>query len=144
VTRPDTLLAGRRLGGQEAARLLHDAGFHDRNLVVMLAVADAEADRYTEATHENDDGSIDRGWLQINSVWVTNGVISEQDCFDPAKSAAFAYQLFLRRNKNFSAWAAYTSGRWEEARHLRVATRGFANMFRDDYDLPRLVDPAEP
>ena len=59
----------------------------------------------------------------------------------PPGPARFAYSLFQRRDRSFNAWAAYTSGRWEEERHLLTATRGLANMFRDEFSLPRLKEP---
>ena len=141
MAEPKKLLAGEQIGASRGARYFHDAGFRDRNVIVMLAIADAESDRFERAEHQNDDGTIDRGWVQINSQFVDTGLITVEDCFDAAASARFAYSLFQRRDRSFTAWAAYTSGRWEEERHLLTATRGLANMFRDEFSLPRLKEP---
>jgi hypothetical protein len=133
----DASEAGRwgTLGGvpilpRDGARYLHDAGWKDLKLVVMLAVAGAESSLYSEATHVNEDGTTDWGWLQLNSGHPS---LTRDVAFDPAQAAVYGYGLYRSASYSFRPWVAYTSGAYQ--RWIDTAIRGVANYQRGLYGL---------
>lgn len=131
-------LEGHRLDPWEIARLCHDAGWRDENLVTAVALALAESAGYVRAWNQNDNGSTDRGIWQINSLWVDAGLITVDDCFNPAAATAFAYGIYKGRRYRFTAWSAFTNESYKKFQ--REGTRGMANMFRRSYGIPFLVE----
>lgn len=57
----------------------------------------------------NSDGTNDVGLMQINSIHVTNGLISNEARKDPAANIATAYKLYQGSGGRFTPWVAYTS-----------------------------------
>lgn len=75
-------------------------------LTVMVAVGGAESDLTVDAEGPpNSNGTVDRGWLQINSV---HGYDNERLLTDPAYTAQAAFNIFCAQGSR--AWAAYSSG----------------------------------
>jgi len=84
--------------------------------IVAIGMGESRLDRHgcvmnAVARHVNDDGSVDRGWLQLNSV---HKDISDADCDDPVKAAAYAFTKLSASGTKFTAWAAYNSGAAKE------------------------------
>jgi len=75
--------------------------------VEAVAIMSAESARITNAEHLNNNGSIDRGLFQINSVH------GEASTFDPVKNAGYAFRL-SQGGKNWTAWAAYNNGAYQK------------------------------
>ena len=70
---------------------------------LAVAIASAESDLYVDAQGPpNTDGTIDRGWLQINSVHGYDDALLKSDA---AYTAAAALQILLQQGVR--AWAAY-------------------------------------
>lgn len=82
---------------------LYAAGFRGRDLDVAVAVGMAESGGKVRAKNRNSDGSVDRGFMQINSV---HGAMSTMD---PTKNARSAKKLHSRRG-GFADWVAFNSG----------------------------------
>lgn len=129
---------GRRLLPREAAEILYGVGWSDLfRLATMIAVAQQESQFYCEAVGpENQDGSFDFGWLQINSAHAaTFGAASVEAfrvaCFDPVKSARYARKLYTI--DGFRPWVAYTSGAYKK--HLGTAVVGVANFAAKQLEL---------
>ena len=62
----------------------------------------------------NSDGTNDVGLMQINSIHVTSGLISDADRRDPAKNIAAAYALYRGAGYRFTPWSAYNSGDYQK------------------------------
>lgn len=56
----------------------------------------------------NSNGSNDAGLMQINSIHVKSGLISDQDRFDANKNMAAAYRIY--KGSGFKAWSSFNSG----------------------------------
>jgi peptidoglycan hydrolase-like protein with peptidoglycan-binding domain len=71
--------------------------------MVMVAIGGAESDLTVEAQGPpNKDGSVDRGWIQINSV---HGYDEDLLKSDPVYTARAGLQILLQQGVR--AWAAY-------------------------------------
>jgi hypothetical protein len=102
----------------QALDVCYQAGFRfGTGIIFMPAIGWAESRLVTDARHTNADGSIDRGWLQINSIH-TN--ISDADCDDPAKAAQYAFDHLSNQGTSFGAWAAFSSGAYRGPEDLTL------------------------
>ena len=66
-------------------------------------IAQAESSGRQYATNQNGNGTVDRGYWQINSIW---GGLST---FDPAGNARAAVQI-SHDGTDWSPWVTYTTG----------------------------------
>lgn len=116
-------MASQRLGGTKgtpsprraAFDLLRDVGFPTGEMVtntghrvpfltVMVACAEIESDLYIDAQGPpNTNGTVDRGWLQINSV---HGYDEDRLLSDARYTAVAGLHILLRQGMN--AWASYS------------------------------------
>jgi glycosyltransferase involved in cell wall biosynthesis len=118
--------AGRRLGGPEVARVCWQAGWRRRTeLVAALAVAGAESHWYERAWNRNgSEDSMDRGLFQINEeTWPG---VSEEDAFDAARNAQYAFAIYRNAGHRFSDWVSYGSGAYRN--HLPAASAAVAEF----------------
>lgn len=83
---------------------------YNNGLITIVCIGWAESRWRTDARNTNSNGTIDRGWLQINSIHTD---ISDADCDDPIKAAAYAYKNLSKLGTSFSPWVAYTSGAYK-------------------------------
>jgi hypothetical protein len=98
---------------QEALALCYEVGFRwNAGIVVMPCIGWAESRLRSDAEHTNTNGTIDRGWLQINSIHVDAGKLTVADCFDARKSAEFAFKLSNGGTK-FTPWSTFNSGAYK-------------------------------
>jgi hypothetical protein len=132
-------LNGTKIAPLKIAALVRQAGWRDRNMIEAVAVALAESGGFDHAVNENENGSTDRGLWQINSVHVDAGEITVVQCWDPVASTNYSYELYRRYSYTFGPWVAFKSGAYKN--HLRDATRGVANFWRQEYGLPFLREP---
>jgi hypothetical protein len=110
----DQLLAGKRLSETEVAAALRAAGFSEAQIPTMVCTAKYESSFYDGATNRNNNGSMDRGLFQINSIHVggTNGCpTSGSALFDVATNARCARAIYRMQGQN--AWYGYRSHRAE-------------------------------
>jgi len=106
---------------------------------VIVAIGIAESNLFIGAVNpDNEDGSVDRGWLQYNSkrTRLRNGTLVDfaRLLVDPAYCAACCFDLYKERGFVFTPWAAFTSKRHEP--HLERALDGQRNYWRETYGLP--------
>lgn len=76
-----------------------------------LAVMQAESGCNPNADNSglNSDGTNDKGLMQINSIHVTSGLISDTARFDPEANVKAAYAIY--RGSGWSAWSSYNAGK---------------------------------
>ena len=88
------------------------AGFRDDDLVTAVAVALAESGGDPRANNAglNNNGSVDYGLWQINSVHGPN----LDSIYDPYENAQWAYKVFTGRDNSWEPWSAFNNGK-----HLR-------------------------
>ena len=130
-------LAGKQLLAREVARLAHNAGWRDRDVIIATAVCSAESSRYTEAVNtENADGSIDYGLWQINSVHIGQVIagapVTIERLLDPVENARIAYAFWL--DQSWTPWAAYASGAY--LAQVAGAIIGIKNYWFERYGIP--------
>lgn len=111
-------LAGVQLSIKQALALCYEVGFRRFALTVAVATMTAESGRYTEAYHVNDNGSIDRGLFQINTLHP----LTDAEAFNPRRNAEYAAQL-SQLGADFTPWAAYNSGAYLKYVPLIAAVR---------------------
>jgi hypothetical protein len=121
-------LEGHEYKARELAAFAYKAGFKDaKNLAIAVAVCFAESAGYAKAYHVNENGTIDRGLMQINSI---HG-LSEADSFDPQKNFDYAHKLFEAHG--FQPWAAFTNGSYKS--HLKLAGLGVGNFLANELEV---------
>ena len=136
-------LAGKQLLAREVARLAHNVGWRDRDVIIATAVCSAESSRYTQADNTdaqgqptNPDGSIDYGLWQINSVHlgqvIAGSPVTVERLLDPVQNARIAYALWL--DQSWTPWAAYGSGAYQA--QVEGAIIGFKNYWFERFNLP--------
>ena len=92
--------------GMYVAAFANKYGLIGHQLVISVAVARAESGFDYEAEHKNDDGSIDRGLWQINSVHDQYG----SSLLLTPDYNAFAMSQISSTGRNWNPWTTYTSG----------------------------------
>lgn len=133
-------LAGHRMIPREAYRYAYKAGWVGAQPgIIVVSVGMAESDLFVGAYNDqNQDGSIDRSWLQINSkhTHMSDGtsIDSARLLNDPLYAAIVGFDIYKRAGFKFTPWASYTSGRYKE--FLEKAITGQANYWREYYSLP--------
>lgn len=101
----ESALAALAQAGFTDARIITNTGVSASTRTVMVAIGGAESDLYIDAQNTaNSNGSVDNGWLQINSAAWPN--------FDPklllsdaVYTAKAGYQVFS--TQGLRAWYAY-------------------------------------
>lgn len=103
-----TFTAPRTSGKGTPADWLSQAGWPADAIPIMVAIGGAESGWRINATHTNDDGSEDDGWLQINSV---HGFDKARLRSDPVYTAEAGLKVW--KSQGFGAWVTYTSGAYK-------------------------------
>jgi hypothetical protein len=108
----DPLLAGRRLSEAETAQHLRAAGFPEAVVGPMVCTAKYESSFYEGATNRNNNGSIDRGLFQINSIHIGEAGCPGADAlFNAAQNARCARTIY--QSQGINAWYGYQAHRAE-------------------------------
>lgn len=68
----------------------------------------AESHGNPQAYNDNQNGSNDKGLMQINSIHVQSGLINDNDRYNPEINMQAAYAIY--RGSGWKAWASYNSG----------------------------------
>jgi hypothetical protein len=77
---------------------------------VALAIQRAENPQgKCEIYHHNQDGTLDWGYFQINTVHLKRPGVNLRDLLDCKANIDYAYRLYVEQN-GFSAWSTYRSG----------------------------------
>lgn len=122
---------GRRAG---PADWLTQAGWAPNMIPIMVAVGGAESGWRVDAeSPPNDDGSIDYGWLQINSK---HGFDPARLKSDPVYTARAGKQIY--REQGLGAWSTYNNGAYKSFMGQRP-TVGFSRT-RPGGDVPGAPD----
>jgi soluble lytic murein transglycosylase-like protein len=75
----------------------------------MYAICMAESGGNPLAHNKaNSNGTDDKGLMQINSIHVDSGLISDEGRFDPHKNVASAYAIY--KGSGYTAWSAFNNG----------------------------------
>jgi Lysozyme like domain len=120
--------------------------FPDRKTAaVAAAIILAESGGKADARNTNSDGSVDRGWWQINSRW--HPEVSDA-CADNLICSTKAAKRISKNWTDFSAWTTYRSGAYKKhlgAQDEAVETNDVLGIGVPDIDpwgwLKGLVDP---
>jgi lysozyme-like protein len=97
----------------DACSHLFRANFrYGKGIVIALATFWAESDLREKVTGPpNTDGSVDRGWVQINSK--AHAAVPDSCAYDGACAAKQAWSI-SKKGTSFTPWSAFTSGRYRE------------------------------
>lgn len=137
LTHKASVLAGPQLLPREAAGMLFNAGWVQvENLMKMIGTGMAESLLFTQASHENPDGTTDWGWLQLNDQNKGGNTLTpekleafKQMAFDPIEATAHAREMYIARG--FTPWVAFTNGTY--TKFVPQASFGIMNMLRGRY-----------
>lgn len=80
------------------------------DLRTARAVMEAEShcNPVEDNTGLNTDGSNDKGLMQVNSIHVTSGLITDAERFNPESNIRAAYAIY--QGAGWKAWSAYNNG----------------------------------
>lgn len=77
---------------------------------IALAIQRAENPKGNcEIYHYNNNGTLDWGYFQVNTVHLTRPGLNLRDLLDCKANIDFAYELFVERH-GFTPWSTYNSG----------------------------------
>lgn len=137
-------LPGKALEVREIARLCHEAGWRDLELVKAVAVCLSESNGYPKAYHDNtgDRPSRDVGLFQINIPFEQVNTAQEHQLYEIDVNLRRARSLYDRRG--WQPWYGYTNGyamstEWyrkdgkPSGRYLMRALRGVANFHAEHF-----------
>jgi hypothetical protein len=96
-----------KLSANQMRGLLYAQGFRGHDLDVAVAIGMAESGGKSVTSKPNSDGTVDRGFMQINS---SHGAMST---LDPTGSAAAAFKLYKSRG-GFGDWTTFNSGAYKQ------------------------------
>lgn len=92
---------------------------YDWNIDIAYAIMQAEnhsCDPNANNAGLNKDGTNDAGIMQINSIHVDSGLISDKDRYNPIKSIEASYTLYKERLRwdgdGWKAWSTYNNGEY--------------------------------
>lgn len=139
-------LPGKAMEPRDIAKLCHETGWRDLELVVAVAVCLSESNGYPLAYHDNQgkNPSRDVGLFQINIPHEQVGTGFEKNLYDIEVNAQRARNLYIRRQ--WEPWYGYTNGyalstKWyrddgkPSGRYLQRAVRGVANFYAEHFEL---------
>jgi hypothetical protein len=139
-------LVGKPLEVREIARLCHNAGWRDLELVTAVAVCLSESNGYPLAYHDNvgDKPSRDVGLFQINIPYEKVGTDYEKHLYEVEANLFRARRLY--ESRQWSPWMGYDSGfalstAWfrkdgkPSGRYLHRALRGVANFYAEHFEV---------
>lgn len=81
---------------------------YDWDVSIARAVCLAESGGNPNAQGYNTDGSNDAGLMQINSVHVQSGLVTDAGRFNPQENMRAAYAIY--QDSGWSAWSAFNNG----------------------------------
>lgn len=93
-----------KLNANQMRGLLYAGGFRGAALDTAVAIGFAESKGITGATNRNTNGTIDRGFMQINS---SHGALSTYNSIANAKAA---YTIWKQAGGSFSPWSTFQNG----------------------------------
>lgn len=97
------------VGGCEQYRPLLDKYDWDSHIAYAIMRAENTAcDPTKDNAGLNSDGTNDVGLMQINSIHVTSGLITESGRRDPEQNIRAAYSIYL--GSGWNAWSTYKNG----------------------------------
>lgn len=107
----------------QAADALRKAGWTETLIPIMVGIGKAESGLRVEATSKpNRNGTIDHGWLQINSVHSQYDVA--RLISDPVYTAAAGLAIY--KSQGLKAWSTYNSGAYKAGGLADVGPAGAA------------------
>lgn len=107
------------------------AGFSGTDLAIAVAIALAESSGNTTATHKNNNGSVDYGLWQINSV---HSDLLNASWSNGAANARMAYAIYSAAGNRFTDWVTYNSGAYTLYMPQAVVGAAAVKTFTDNTD----------
>ena len=109
----DHLLAGRRLSETEAATLIRQAGFPESVVGKMLCTIKYESNFYERASNRNNNGSVDYGLFQVNSLHFHDAGCpsTAAGLYDATANTKCALGIY--KSQGINAWYGYQKHRSE-------------------------------
>lgn len=105
----------RRVRGRTSgpADWLKQGGWPNNLIPIMVGIGGAESGwRVDAVSPPNTDGTVDLGWLQINSVHIDSMHLDRNRLLtDPVYTSRVGYQIF--KTQGLHAWSTYTSGAYK-------------------------------
>ena len=103
----DMLLAGRIYTAAEVAELVRGAGFPASAVGPMVCTAKYESSFYERATNKNNNGTMDRGLFQINSIHLKDPgcPATGEATFNAAANTKCAHAIY--KSQGITAWYGY-------------------------------------
>lgn len=115
--------------GVRHAAWLHIAGFPASSLSTALAIGYAESGLNDKATHNNSNGTVDYGFMQVNSGHrdvITPSVLLNNSWSDPSVNSSFAFTVYQQAGNSFEPWSTFTGGTYQK--YLPQAQQDVANL----------------
>lgn len=100
---------------------LTQAHWRSNLIPIMVAIGGAESGWKVDATHTNDNGTTDDGWLQINSVHGYDRARLRSDPVYTARAGKAIYQ-----KQGLAAWSTYNNGAYKAHMGQQPDTSGFS------------------
>lgn len=139
INTPDVakgVLKGKRWLPRDVSKLCYENGWKDPiNLTLFVATIGGESAFYEEAEGDpHDDGTIDLGLFQLNSIhaheWAMTDEAFKAMAFDPSVAIVYARKLWnlakSHGGSGFEPWYAYSNGGYK--RHMLGAIVGVGNF----------------
>jgi murein DD-endopeptidase MepM/ murein hydrolase activator NlpD len=101
--------SGTALAAKDVAAYARNAGFSGNDLVIAVAVAQAESGFNPLATNKNTNGSTDYGLWEINSVHSSLLDKYGNNWRDPLTNAKMAFEIWT--SSGWKAWSTYNAGK---------------------------------
>ena len=96
----------------QVAKAAYAAGFRGRDVVIAVAVAQAESGHDPRAVNQNTNGTQDLGLFQINTIH--GAILKSGDPFSAADNARMAFQVFTDAGSRWGPWVTYWSGSYRK------------------------------
>lgn len=83
-----------------------EIGFDHKDAAIITCIAEHESSFNTRANNSNRNGSFDHGLMQINDLWLREGVACHGlDVYEPTQALLCTKRILMERG--FDAWVAY-------------------------------------
>ena len=106
--------AAHTLGAASISNLAVKAGFSAAEAKIATGIAMAESSGNITATHQNSNGSIDYGLMQINSIHKDLYGGDPFKLYDPGYNMLIAYKIYKAAGSKFTPWVTYNNGAYKK------------------------------
>lgn len=100
------------LDSKAIGALAYRAGFRDQNISIAVAVAHAESGVNPRATNRNENGSVDYGLMQINSIH--EAILAGGNWADPGDNLVMAFKIWTDAGDSWLPWVTFWTGSYRQ------------------------------